>query len=354
MNIKKLLLAVGIANAIVLGVIMTLFVVHNGGVKERTERMINIDQALLLDLNDMYANGLQTGMATRNILIDPKDEYAKGNYKIADEDFIRANDEAVKLSSGKIQEGLRNIKTFWEEDDGLKREVQDLAISGKKDEAVTMLTGKETPKWRVVRSSLLDMIKEQRATFSNSLKENEKVMRKGTILLILIILLSFIGFSAFLYVINRAIQKNMASALDCFTTIEKGELKEECRITDESNFLKDIYNKILMSLRETVVNITGVAKGVTQDVNSLSERVNNIDTRAKDQLAQIDHIASATAEMSQTIIDVAKNTSYASEMAKGATDIADKGKDTVKKAVDAIMGISDSVRESSNTTPFVE
>ncbi|HKN19622.1 MAG TPA: hypothetical protein VJW95_07480, partial [Dissulfurispiraceae bacterium] len=137
MNIKKLLLAVGIANAIVLGVIMTLFVVHNGGVKERTERMINIDQALLLDLNDMYANGLQTGMATRNILIDPKDEYAKGNYKIADEDFIRANDEAVKLSSGKIQEGLRNIKTFWEEDDGLKREVQDLAISGKKDEAVT-------------------------------------------------------------------------------------------------------------------------------------------------------------------------------------------------------------------------
>src|SRR5208337_2760755 len=96
-------------------------------------------------------------------------------------------------------------------------------------------------------------------------------------------------------------------------------------------------------------NITGVAKGVTQDVGLLSEGVNNIDGRAKDQLAQIDQIASATAEMSQTIVDVAKNASYASEMAKGATDIADKGKDTVKKAVDAIMSISDSVRESSDT-----
>src|SRR5208283_744858 len=346
MNIKKLLLTVVAANAIVLGLIMTLFVVHNGGVKERTERMINVDQALLLDLNDMYANGLQTGQATRNVLINPADEKAKGNYRDASEAFAQENDEALKLSSGRMQEEFRNIKTVWEEDDKLKAEVQELAVSGKKDEAVTLLNGKETPKWRVVRASLLDLMKEQKGKFSNSLQENEKAMRKGTILLIVIILLSFIVFSAFLYFINRTIQKNMASALDCFTTIEKGELKEEGRITDESNFLKEIYNKILMTLRETVVNITGVAKGVTQDVGLLSE---GVDGRAKDQLAQIDQIASATAEMSQTIVDVAKNASYASEMAKGATDIADKGKDTVKKAVDAIMSISDSVRESSNT-----
>ena len=43
-------------------------------------------------------------------------------------------------------------------------------------------------------------------------------------------------------------------------------------------------------------------------------------------MSQVDHVASATAEVSQTIIDVAKNTSYASEAAKEATDIAGKGK----------------------------
>ncbi len=349
MSIKKLLFSVCIVNALVLGAILALFVVHNQDVKARTERMVDIDQALLLDLNEMYANGLQTGQATRNVLINPGDEQAKANYKSANEGFNKASDEAVKLSSGKMQEGLRNIRTPWEEDDKLKTEVQDLAVSGKRDEAIALLTGKETSKWREVRALVLQMIKEQKGTFKNTLQENAGAMRKGTMLLIAIILLSVIGFSAFLYFINRTIQKNMASALDCFTSIEKGELKEECRITDEGNFLKDIYNKILMSLRETVVNITGVAKGVTQDVSSLSERVNNIDARSKDQLAQIDHIASATAEMSQTIIDVAKNASYASEMAKGATGIADKGKDTVKRAVDAIMSISDSVRESSNT-----
>lgn len=349
MSIKKLLFIVGIANAIVLGGILALFIAHNGKVKARTEKMINIDQALLLNLNDMYAQGLQTGQATRNVLINPKDEKAKKNYKKAHEDFIKANDEAIKLATGKIQEELKKIKSLWEEDHKLKTEVQEMAIAGKRDEAVGLLIQKETPKWREVRASLLEMIKEQKSIFKKKLEEDERTIKSGTTILIVVILLSLIGFSAFLFIINKTMQKNMANALECFTTLERGELKEECKITDESNFLKDIYNKILMTLRETILKISSVAKDVTQDVSSLAEKINTIDAGAKDQLSQIDHVASATTEMSQTIIDVAKNASFASEAAKEATSIADKGKDTVKKAVDAIIGIAKSVRESSGT-----
>ncbi len=349
MNIKKLLLVVGIANAVVLGVILALFIVHNGKVKSRTEKMINIDQALLLNLNDMYAQGLQTGQATRNVLINPNDEKAKSNYKEAHEIFIKANDAAIKLSSGKMQEEMKKIKSIWEEDHKLIPEVQGLAGSGKRDEAIALLTQKEASKWREVRSSLLEMMKEQKGKFKEKLGEDEKAMRSGTTLLIAIILLSLIGFSAFLFIINKTMQKNMANALECFTTLERGELKEECRITDESNFLKDIYNKILMTLRGTMLKISSVAGGVTHDVSSLAERINTMDTGAKEQLSQIDHVASATTEMSQTIIDVAKNASFASEAAKEATSIAGKGKDTVKKAVDAIIGIAESVKESSRT-----
>jgi len=349
MNIKRLLFVVGIANAVVLGIILALFIVHNEKVKARTEKMINIDQALLLNLTDMYAQGLQTGQATRNVLINPKDEKAKENYKKAHEDFIKANDEAIKLSAGKMQEELKRIKALWDEDHKLKTEVQELAASGKRDDAIAVLIQKETPKWRDVRSSLLEMMEEQKGKFKESLEQDRKAMRSGTILLIVIIMLSLVGFSAFLLIINKTMQKNMANALECFTALERGELKKECMITDESNFLKDVYNKILMSLRETMLKISDAAGSVTQDVNSLAERINNIDAGAKEQLSQVDHVASVTAEVSQTIIDVAKNASYASEAAKEATDIAGKGKNTVKKAVDAIVGIAESVKESSHT-----
>ncbi len=43
MSIKRLLFVVGIANAAVLGVILVLFIMHNGKVKARTEKMINLD-----------------------------------------------------------------------------------------------------------------------------------------------------------------------------------------------------------------------------------------------------------------------------------------------------------------------
>ncbi len=349
MSIKKLLFIVGIANAVVLGIIIALFLVNGEKTYNRLQKMLNVDLVLLLDLNDMYAQGLQTGQATRNILINPNDAKAKENYKKSHEDFIKANDEAIKLATGKIQEELKKIKSLWEENHKLKTEIQELAASGKRDDAIGLLTQKETPKWREIRASLLEMMKEQKGKFKESLEENRKARQKDTTLLILIIMLSLIGFSGFLFVINKIMQKNMAHALECFTTLERGELKEECKITDENNFLKDIYNKILMTLRETMLKISSVARDVTQDVSSLAEKINTIDAGAKDQLSQIDHVASATTEMSQTIIDVAKNASFASEAAKEATSIANKGKDTVKKAVDAIIGIAESVRESSGT-----
>ena len=349
MSIKRLLLAVGVVNALALGLILVIFVIQNGKMKTRTERMINIDQALLLDLNNMYAQGLQTGQATRNILINPGDEKAKSNFKEAHEGFIKSNDEALTLSSGTMTETLKKVGALWEEDHKLKTEVQELAQSDKRNEATELLTQKETSKWRELKSLLLDMMKEQKGSFVEHLAENGRAMRNGTILLAAIIVLSLIGFSSFLFFINNRMQKNMTQALECFNTLERGEFKEECKIVESTNFLKDVYNKILLTLRETIVNISGVAKSLTQNVNSLAEDINQLDSGAKEQLSKIDQVASATAEMSQTIVDVAKNASFASEMAKEAADIADKGKDTVRRATEAIVGVAESVKESSHT-----
>ncbi len=349
MSMKRLLFAVGVVNVFALGLILAIFVLQSGKMKTRTERMIHIDQELLLDLDNMYAQGLQSGQATRNVLINPGDEKAKSNYKEAHEGFVKSSDEALTLSSGTMTETLKKVSALWDEDHKLKTEVQELAESDKRNEAIELLVQKETSKWREVRSLLLEMIKEQKGSFGEHLAENERAMRNGTILLTCIIALSLIGFSAFLFFINKRMQKNMTQAIECFDTLERGEFKEECKIVESSNVLKDVYNRILLTLREIILNISGVAKSVTQNVNSLSEDINRLDSGAKEQLSKIDQVASATAEMSQTIVDVAKNASFASEMAKGAVDIADRGKDTVRRATDAIIGIAESVKESSHT-----
>ena len=349
MSSKKLIIAIGVANAIVLTVILAFFITYSNKIQTNNERMINTDQTLLLSLNEMYAAGLQSGQATRNVLINPKDDIAKENYRKAHEDFLANHEIAVKHAGDDMKESLVKIRAIWDEDHLLKTEVQKLAVANKRAEAVEILTQKETTKWREVRSSLLGLIGEQKKIFNVSLDNERLTARNGTILLVIIILLSIVGMSFFLVMVNRMMTRSMTQAMTCFTSLERGELKEGHLLTDDANFVKDIYNRILESLRKTIMNIASVGRTVATEVEALAVSVETVNNGAKEQRSQIEQIASATSEMSQTILDVAKNASFSSDAAREASRIANDGKDTVRKAADAIVGIAGSVRTSAGT-----
>ena len=88
MKIKYLAMIVGAINILVLGLALLLFAVHNHESTLWTERMLDVEQKLLLDLNNLYAYGLQTGQATRNILLNRTDEIARDNFRNAHDSFI--------------------------------------------------------------------------------------------------------------------------------------------------------------------------------------------------------------------------------------------------------------------------
>jgi len=349
MSIRNLLIAVGVVNAIVLSIILAFFISYSNKIQTNNERMINTDQTLLLSLNEMYAAGLQTGQATRNVLINPKDDEAKVNYQKAHEDFL-ANDEiAVNLAGEDVKQSLVKIRALWEEDNQLKTEVQKLAVANKRAEAVEILTQKETRKWREGKDLILGLIGEQKKIFTVSLDNGRQAVRSGTVLLVIVILLAMVGMSFFLVMINRMMNRSMAHAMTCFASLERGELKEENLLTDNANFVKDVYNKILVSLRKTIMNIASVGRTVTTEVEALAGSVETVNNGAQQQRSQIEQIASATTEMSQTILDVAKNASVSSDAAREASRIANDGKDAVRRAADAIVGIAESVRKSATT-----
>lgn len=63
------------------------------GIKEMSggfNTFVERDQAISLALKDMYAQGLQSEQATRNILLNPADEKAAKNYAQAMDDFDKA------------------------------------------------------------------------------------------------------------------------------------------------------------------------------------------------------------------------------------------------------------------------
>jgi methyl-accepting chemotaxis protein len=211
------------------------------------------------------------------------------------------------------------------------------------------LNSKETAFWREIKDVLQKASGDQQSLFKSQIQGIDSIMGKGMITLIIVIFFSVGGVLLFLFLVGKSTAKNINAALTCLGTLERGELTNECRITDKRNFLKDIYNRIHESLRQTVVNIQRIAKKLTVNTAAITGNLRTIDEGAREQLAQLDHIASASTEMSQTITDVAKNATSASEAAKDATEVASQGKGIVQKSVGAMKSISLSVNDASAT-----
>ncbi|MCS7164614.1 MAG: methyl-accepting chemotaxis protein [Thermodesulfovibrio sp.] len=345
-NIKRLLQLINIIILIVLAVLFLFSYINEKGFQERFEKLTKRDVPLLIALNDMYAQGLQTGQATRNVFINPKDEQAKKNYQKAHQEFMKSNEEAIKLTTGEIQEQLKKIAQLWQKDHSMKIEVQQLAEEGKKDLAVQKII-EETKLWREIKDMIFKVLEVHQKEFEKTNKEISELRKQHAITYSIILFVSLAGLSAMLYYSYRSYQKNMSSALGCFTKLEQGDLREEK--SQVCDLIGDIYHRITGGLRVTIGKIRDIVKNTNNIVASLSKETDELEKNSRDQISRIDQMASASTEISQTIIDVAKNAAQASDSAKQANETAEKGKDAVDRAVKAMIEIANSIKDAAQT-----
>ncbi len=183
--------------------------------------------------------------------------------------------------------------------------------------------------------------------FDKTNKEISEIRKRNAIVYSVVLFISLALFSGMLYYSYRSYEKNMSSALACFTKLEQGDLREEK--TQTYHVIGDIYERITKSLRATIGKIREVVKNTNSIATSLSRETDSLEKISREQLSRIDHMASASTEISQTIIDVAKNAAEASDSAKQANETAEKGKTAVDKAVKAMIDIANSIKSAAGT-----
>lgn len=145
-----------------IGGVASVSIVQSRRVEGTVSRLADSDLVLLVDLNTLYAAGLQMGQATRNVVLNPKDATGRANFAASHQVFAETLDKAGRRAPPALAGRLGELKRLAAEDDLLRREVQRLAAAGERDRAITLLNETETPKWRVQRAMLLEMIEEQR------------------------------------------------------------------------------------------------------------------------------------------------------------------------------------------------
>ncbi len=352
LTIKHFLQYSIVAGIVILSGLIGLSFVTNERINTETENLIRIDQTLLLDLNNMYANGLQTEQATRNVLLNPGDQKAKENYRNANEDFIKACDEAIKLSQDGMQERLRNIRLLWDEVDKLKTEVQQLAISDKKEEATALLVQTETPKWRSVRSELLGIIKVQKETFKVRIENIKNFMFKVKIVIATVSVISIVGCIGFYVILTKKIIGPLSNLTTRAESIARGDLSFEnvdIKSADEVGILAEAINNMQKFLKEIIGNLLDTSGRLASTSEEFSTTVVQMTKRVEEQTMRASQVAAASTEMSQTVIDIARNASNISEAATDTSKTANEGANVVNKTVEEVQEIANTVEGLAQT-----
>lgn len=114
---------------------------------------------------------------------------------------------------------------------------------------------------------------------------------------------------------------------------------------DEIGHLSDSLRRMAHSFNSTVLSILSSENKVLGTIATLRDRAEKSRSGAVEQSSQAMQVATAAEEMSQTIGEIAKNTSLASETATYTMETVEKGKEMTEKTVKTIDEVHASALE---------
>jgi methyl-accepting chemotaxis protein len=335
MSIRKLFLLGSAIILLALAGILAVFIISNNNMLKTTEKMINVDQALLVNLDEMYAMGALSEVSLRSVIV-VGDETAYKNLKTYIADFEGLYGASNNLAKGSYKEKLAAFKQVWDETAKLKMEIADLARGGNKDEAIKLLIEKETPKWRSFKKMFTELSEAQKKNFKQELKNYEQTSKTNSTIMLTVILAmiaAVIGF--FLLLVKKIIIPigDMAT-LSHELGAGAGDLTARLHInsTDELGTIAGSINQFIEKVQTAVASSvstateTAVASAQLQNVShSLADNVN-----AQYRLAE---------EGNVLINDIVQNLDITEEMAVTTTETLEETQRVLNSFVDTLNGV---------------
>jgi methyl-accepting chemotaxis protein len=123
---------------------------------------------------------------------------------------------------------------------------------------------------------------------------------------------------------------------------------------DELASMASVFNEMLSSFRNLIVEVNGSVATLNQATESLSENIHGANEGVETQMQQTDLVATAVTEMVATVDEIANNTREAAQKAEITNNNADKGKQGVDFTISQIANLSEKLLDSENVVKELE
>lgn len=206
----------------------------------------------------------------------------------------------------------------------------------------------------IVSKQIQDTNKEV-VTAKNS-QENAVAAVKSTVTTTsgLIIIIAAIALVVSL-ILNRLITRSIMNPVHDLEKLAAGFVEGDLTIRindstkDEFGSLASHFNMAITNLSKVVSKLQDSITRLSSNSQELAVTAETLHKGAVEQASQTEQSATAVTQISQTIMDVAKNASAAADSSKVASDMAAKGKNVVGKTVRGMHEIAESVKGASST-----
>jgi methyl-accepting chemotaxis protein len=180
--------------------------------------------------------------------------------------------------------------------------------------------------------------------------EQSQKNTKSQVKIIFVLAVSGIGLFALLaLLILRSINRPIRKVVQAAEEVARGDLTHTIKIdaNDEMGIMAAQLNNMIQNLQTSFGTIVSSVKKVVVNAEGLSELADKLFHDAEEEHTKGNQVAVASTEMSQTILDMAKNSADASDATKESFNSATTGKDIVNQSVASITKLSSYVENTS-------
>jgi methyl-accepting chemotaxis protein len=354
--------------ALCMAIVFMLFTVALGvavsGMRDantRFDKFIEQDQAFLGASNTLYAQGLQSGQALRNIILAPTNEQGYKNLAAAREAFRKALQQAQSLASADAAaaQRLAKIQAVHLQQSGLQDQIVALA---KQDQAaaIAKLNSEETPLWRQIRGELIDIIKTKNEEVEAAKADLAASTRSRLTASLVLAACAMVAGGGVSFWLTRNIMRQLGGepgyAAAVASGIAAGDLTAAIEVDDEKNTDSLMY--AMRKMQQGLAQLVDKVRSGTDTITTASSEIaaGNIDlsARTEEQASSLEETAASMEELTSTVQTNTDNVQQANVLASQASEIALKGGQVVEQVVQTMGSINDAAKRIADIIGVID
>ncbi len=246
----------------------------------------------------------------------------------------------------KVNAALREVDFGWKE----RKELMLAAVKAKDTFSVNIATVLKTHTPALMAAA---------DTLTKTITVNAKSdAMKSVMLVVISIIISAAIALIFMWSTNKLVIKPIIRIKETVEDFASGDLTKRAEVkisfmgkelNDEISSLGDSVDAMATQMSGLIGRIADSANQLASASEQLSASSTQISEGANKQSNQTTQVATAMEEMNATVIEVAKNSQQVAESAKSAQDIAGKGGDVVRQAIQAMQEVAESTSVTADT-----